>query len=484
MKKISLLFVICSFFLLSCDNDSEGDSFGSLENWSYGFVGGENYKEYAENPFVNVSEQPISTFSVDADGASYSNARRFLNLGQRPPKESVRIEEYLNYFTYDYPEPQGDELVSYHSEVSACPWNSSHLLIRIGLKGKTIPEEQLPPSNYVFLIDVSGSMNSSDKLGLLQEGFLRLVDNLSPQDRVAIVTYAGNSGVVLESTSCDQKEVIKKAIRSLSAQGSTNGHGGITKAYEIAEKNKIPLGNNRIILGTDGDFNTGPSTVKELIELVEEKRESGVFITVLGVGQGNLNDYMGEQIANNGNGTYEYIDCIEQMDKVFIHEKSKLYTVAKDTKVQLTFNPARVEKYRLIGYENRMIEKPEEFEDDKKDGGEIGVGQTITAIYEVSVFINQLYAPLATMDIRYKKATGNDSKSFTYEILPTLGDEKASENMRFATAVTAFGLLMRDSEYKGETTLPMVLDLAQQATSYDPNGYRAEFIKLVQNIKK
>ncbi|MCP4176685.1 MAG: VWA domain-containing protein [bacterium] len=299
---------------------------------------GENYKEYDENPFVKVVNQPVSTFSVDADGASYANMRRFLYLGQTPPKASVRIEEYINYFTFDYDEPETGENVSLNSEVATCPWNSEHHLIRVGMKGKTIPENELPNSNYVFLIDVSGSMNSPDKLGILKTGFKLMTDNLSDNDRVAIVTYAGEVGVLLSSTNGDEKEKIKQAIDKLGADGFTAGAAGISTAYEIALENFVINGNNRVILGTDGDFNVGISSTEELISLIEEKRESGVYLTVLGVGGGNLNDHMMEQIANKGNGNYEYIDNASQIQKVFVNEKAKFYTVAKDSKIQITFN--------------------------------------------------------------------------------------------------------------------------------------------------
>ena len=277
----------------------------------------EKYKDYEENPFVKVAEQPVSTFSVDADGGSYANMRRYLYLGQTPPKASVRIEEYINYFTFDYPEPVNGENVSLNSELSSCPWNTDHYLMRIGMKGKTIPDNELPNSNYVFLIDVSGSMNSPDKLGILKTGFKTMVDNLKDQDRIAIVTYAGEAGVLLPSTMGDEKDKIKEAIEKLGAGGSTAGAAGIQTAYEIASDNFIQSGNNRVILGSDGDFNVGPSSTEALIELIEEKRESGIYLTVLGVGEGNLNDHMMEQIANKGNGNYEYIDNARQVQKVF-----------------------------------------------------------------------------------------------------------------------------------------------------------------------
>jgi len=441
----------------------------------------EKYTDYGENPFIKTSEQPVSTFSVDADGASYANMRRFVNLGQKPPKESVRIEEYINYFTFDYPEPSGDENISLDTEISDCPWNKEHQLLRIGIKGKTIAQQNLPASNYVFLIDVSGSMNSADKLGILKKGFNMMLDQLGDQDRIAIVTYAGSAGVALPSTHCDEKDKIRKAIDKLHAAGSTAGAAGIVTAYEIASKNFIPGGNNRIIIGTDGDYNVGPVSTEELVEIIEKEREKGIFLTVLGVGSGNLNDAMMEQLANKGNGTYEYIDNVNQLKKVFIHEKSKFYTIAKDCKIQLTFNP-NVDSYRLIGYENRIMNE-EDFKDDKKDAGEIGIGQTITALYQIVPKNTKASSNYAKLDVRYKKPDQETSIPLSKEILYTRQTiENASQNMRFCAAVAAFGMLMKDSEYKGTINNQMIMDLAKTSTSFDPNGYRKEFLELVNKV--
>jgi len=381
--KISVNLLIAGAIIILLNNCQTFDSYptSGMENLSVADSYNEKYKDYGENPFVKVSEQPVSTFSIDADGGSYTNMRRFLHLGQAPPDASVRIEEYINYFTFDYQEPTSGENVSLESEVSSCPWNTEHYLIRVGMKGMSIPEDELPNSNYVFLIDVSGSMNSPDKLGMLKVGFKSMVDNLRDQDRVAIVTYAGDVGLLLESTYGDHKEAIKSAIDQLGAGGSTAGAAGITTAYDIAEENFIVEGNNRVILGTDGDFNVGISSTDELIELIEEKRESGIYLTVLGVGGGNLNDHMMEQIANKGNGNYEYIDNAKQIKKVFTNELAKFYTVAKDAKIQITFDSTMVDSYRLIGYENRALNE-EDFENDSTDAGEIGSSQTITALYE------------------------------------------------------------------------------------------------------
>ena len=378
MKALNLVFLtILLFVASSCE---KGDA--SLEyNYNVGITGdysggssgnGDTYTVVEENSFVDVSEAPVSTFSIDADGASYANIRRFiLKENQLPPKGAVRTEELVNYFDMDYPYQPSQHPISLNGEISSCPWAEGHKLIRIGLKGKPIPEDQLPASNFVFLIDVSGSMSSADKLELLKAGFNLFVDRMENDDRVAIVTYAGDAGLVLESTSGKDKQKIKAAINSLGSGGSTAGAEGIITAYKIAGENFIPKGNNRILLGTDGDFNVGISDRDELIKLIEEKRDNGIYLTVLGVGRGNLNDAALEQIADHGNGHYEYVDDLEQLRKVFIYEFSKFYTVAKDVKVQIEFNPELVQSYRLIGYENRILNE-EDFEDDGKDAGEIG----------------------------------------------------------------------------------------------------------------
>ena len=443
----------------------------------------ENYKEYDENQFIATATQAVSTFAVDADGGAYANMRRYMHLGVKLPKEAVRVEEFLNYFTFDYSNPTGDEHVALNSEIATCPWNSDHHLMRVGMKGKSIPEAELPNSNYVLLIDVSGSMSDPNKLLLLKNGFKMMVDELRPTDKIAIVTYAGDAKVLLQSTYGDEKTKIKNAIEKLKPGGSTAGAKGIYTAYEIIEKNFIPGGNNRIIIGSDGDFNVGPSSVDELIKLVEEKRNKGIYLTALGVGTGNYNDHMMEQIANNGNGNYEYIDTADELVKIFIHEKSKLYTIAEDAKIQIHFNPNKVLKYRLIGYENRAL-KQEEFEDDKKDGGEIGAGQTITAIYEVELAPNTANEPYARFDFRYKKPATANSRLIQHEVntspVPALS---ASENMRFAISLSAFGLILRESKFAGTANKDMVLTYAQNAKTFDPNGYRKQFVDIVNKWK-
>lgn len=486
-KQYSLIALLATLLITASCSNGNDEYISDIGNWGPGPEENyEKYTEYGENKFIAVADQPLSTFSIDADGASYSNMRRFVNLGQLPPKASVRVEEFLNYFTFNYPEPTGGHHVSTDTEIARCPWNPDHLLLRVGLKGKNVPLAELPPSNYVFLIDVSGSMNSPDKLELLKEGFLKLVDVLGEQDRVAIVVYAGSAGVVLPSTYGDEKEKIRRAIRGLGAGGSTAGAQGLITAYEIAVKNYIPDGNNRIIIGSDGDFNVGPSSNEELVELIEGQRDQGIYLTVLGVGSGNLNDSMMEQIANKGNGTYEYIDNVEQLEKVFIHERAKFYTAAKDCKVQLAFDPQVVKEYRLIGYENRVMDN-EDFEDDKKDAGEIGVGQSVTALYELVPAYLDMYAGarrFATLDVRYKKPGDENSLLISSEIETVpVSIESATEHTRFAASVAAFGMLLKESEFAGGANRETVLSLGRNAVSYDPNGYRAAFLKLVEKSK-
>jgi len=483
MKKASKIvyLILIATLIISCNKGNVGMS---VEMNELPYTYDEKYKDYVENPFFKVNEQPISTFSVDADGGSYSNMRRYLYLGQIPPKASVRVEEYINYFTFDYVEPTKGENVSLSSEISTCPWNGEHHLIRIGIKGKTIPENELTNSNYVFLIDVSGSMGSPDKLGILKSGFKLMVDELKDNDKVAIVTYAGEAAVLLQSTKGNEKDKIKNAIDKLGAGGSTAGAAGISTAYEIAQQNFITNGNNRVILGTDGDFNVGPSSTDDLVKLIESKRESGIYLTVLGVGEGNLNDHMMEQVANKGNGNYEYVDNAKQIQKVFVYEKSKFHTVAKDCKIQITFNTNMVDSYRLIGYENR-VQKTEDFKNDSTDAGEIGSSQTITALYEAVLKKTDGSEQYANFDFRYKRPNEQQSRLLNLKIqMQPVDINRASENMRFAASISGFGLLMKDSQYKGGLTKQMVIDLGNNALTFDPNGYRREFIDLVKNANK
>lgn len=465
----------------------------------------EGYASVNENGFRDVRHNPLSTFSIDVDNASYSNIRRFINMGQMPPAEAVRIEEMINYFKYSYPEPSGKHPFSVYTEIALCPWNSKHLLFQVGLKGKSIDKTLLPPSNLVFLIDVSGSMDYPNKLPLLQSAFRLLVNELRPEDRVAIVVYAGAAGLVLGSTPGDQKERIMDAIENLHAGGSTAGGAGLRLAYSVAEKNFIPGGNNRIILATDGDFNVGESSNGGMERLVEEKRKLGVYITVLGFGMGNYKDDKMEIIADKGNGNYAYIDNLQEARRVLVREfGGTLFTIANDVKFQIEFNPAKVISYRLIGYENRIL-NDEDFNNDKKDAGEMGSGHTVTALYEIIPAGSDENIP-SVDPLKYQKvsvtsANGREKELLTIKIRYKVpGDEssilmeqpvadkpkiisEASENIRFAAAVAEFGMLLRGSEYKGNSDYDKLILLANSARNDDDEGYRAEFVRLVKSVK-
>ena len=467
----------------------------------------EGYASVNENGFKNVKNNPLSTFSIDVDNASYSNIRRYINMGQLPPADAVRIEEMINYFKYEYPEPSGEHPFSVYTELAACPWNSNHQLLHVGLKGKSINKSSLPPSNLVFLIDVSGSMDSPNKLPLLKSAFGLLVNELRPQDRVAIVVYAGAAGLVLESTPGNMKESIMSAIDNLQAGGSTAGGAGLKLAYSEAQKNFIKGGNNRIILATDGDFNVGESSNGGMERLVEDKREQGVFMTVLGFGMGNIKDDKMEIIADKGNGNYSYIDNLQEARKVLVREfGGTLFTIAKDVKFQIEFNPARIKSYRLIGYENRML-ADEDFNDDRKDAGEMGSGHNVTALYElvpagsderipsidpfkyqsnkerVSVE-NDLSDEYLTIKLRYKKPDGYTSILLDKPVRGAVKSlDNASDNLRFAAAVSEFGMILRDSEFKGSATLDDAVRLAKSARGEDEDGYRAELIRLINTVK-
>ena len=465
----------------------------------------EGYASVNENGYKNVRNNPLSTFSIDVDNASYSNIRRFINGGSLPPADAVRIEEMINYFKFDYPEPRGEHPFSVSAELAVCPWNTKHQLLQVGLRGKSIDKSSLPPSNLVFLIDVSGSMNSPNKLPLLKSAFGLLVNELRAEDQVAIVVYAGAAGLVLESTPGNRKEAIMSAIDDLEAGGSTAGGAGLRLAYREAEKNFIKGGNNRIILATDGDFNVGESSNGGMERLVEEKRELGVFMTVLGFGMGNIKDDKMEIIADKGNGNYSYIDNLQEARRVLVREfGGTLFTIAKDVKFQLEFNPAKVESYRLIGYENRLL-NDEDFNDDTKDAGEMGSGHMVTALYEIIPAGSEEKIPsvdllkyqvsrkiqeegysdeLLTIKVRYKKPDGNTSMLLEK---PVEDDSKviedASENLRFAAAVVEFGMILRDSEFRGNATLDGAAKLAGSARGEDEDGYRAEMIRLISTVK-
>ncbi|GLB52571.1 hypothetical protein NBRC110019_16110 [Neptunitalea chrysea] len=461
----------------------------------------EEYEPITENEFKEVLKNPLSTFSADVDGASYSNTRRFISRGQLPPKDAVRIEEFINYFDYDYKNPTGNNPFSINTEVSECPWNPGNRLVHIGLQGKKIATDNLPKSNLVFLLDVSGSMDAPDKLPLLKSSFNLLLDQLGENDRIAVVVYAGAAGVVLPSTSCDDKETIIDAINKLDAGGSTAGGEGIQLAYKIAQENFIKGGNNRIILATDGDFNIGTSSNAELVRLIEEKRKSGVFLSVLGFGSGNYKDSKMEQLADKGNGNYNYIDNLFEAKKVLVNEMGgTMMTIAKDVKIQIEFNPAKVAQYRLIGYENRKLNN-EDFNDDTKDAGEIGSGHTVTALYEIvpvgkenSTSTDYKYLQtsisetaykgneLATVKFRYK-APNSDTSSLLEQIIKDNNTElsKTSDNFRFSAAVAEFGLLLRDSKFKGSANYPQLLELAKGAKGKDEYGYRIGFITMAES---
>ena len=465
----------------------------------------EEYKEIAENTFKTVSESPLSTFSIDVDAASYSNMRRYINKGELPPADAIRTEELINYFSYDYPQPTGNDPVKITTEAGTCPWNTKHRLIRIDLKAKEIPTDKLPVSNLVFLIDVSGSMYGPQRLGLVQSSLKLLVNNLRDEDRVAIVVYSGSAEEKLPSTSGSDKQKIREAIDELTAGGSTAGGAGIKLAYKIAKQNFVKGGNNRIILCTDGDFNVGVSSNEGLEKLIEQERKSGIFLTVLGYGMGNYKDSKMQVLAEKGNGNHAYIDNLQEANRVLVNEfGATMHTVAKDVKLQIEFNPSQVQAYRLIGYESRLL-KDEDFNNDAKDAGEMGAGHTVTAFYEVvpagikSDFIGKVddlkyqktkpvpaaangSKELLTVKLRYKAPDGNISK----KIEQSLTDDKkenVSSDFRFASAVAMFGQLLRDSDFKGNATYDKVISLAKTSLDNDEKGYRREFIRLVETAK-
>lgn len=464
----------------------------------------EEYDAINENIFHEATRNPLSTFSIDVDAASYSNIRRFINNGQQPPKDAVRIEEMINYFDYDYKQPKGEHPFEVITEISTAPWNDKHKLVHIGLQGKIIPTENLPPSNLVFLIDVSGSMDEPNKLPLLKASFKMLVEQLRQQDQVAIVVYAGAAGLVLESTSGSEKRKIIEALDRLEAGGSTAGGAGINLAYAVAKEHFKPNGNNRIVLATDGDFNVGESSNASMERLVEEKRKAGIFLTVLGFGMGNYKDSKMEILADKGNGNYAYIDNLSEARKVLVNEfGGTLFTIAKDVKLQIEFNPAKVKAYRLIGYENRML-KSEDFNNDKKDAGELGSGHTVTALYEIipvgaaSDFgkIDELryqkseVAPTAgrsnelmTIKLRYKKPDEEVSKLIVHPLVDNNTMlTRTSDNFRWSASVAAFGMLLRESEYCKEYTYEQVVKLASGSKGADSEGYRIEFINMVKSF--
>lgn len=463
----------------------------------------EEYKNIEENGFKKVNENPLSTFSIDVDAASYSNMRRYLNRGELPPADAIRTEELINYFSYNYPQPTGKDPVKITTEIGSCPWNKNHRLVRIGLKAKEIPTEKLPVSNLVFLIDVSGSMYGPQRLGLVQSSLKLLVNNLRDADRVAIVVYSGSAGERLPSTSGSDKQKIREAIDELTAGGSTAGGEGIKLAYKIAKKNFVKEGNNRIILCTDGDFNVGVSSNEGLENLIEQERKSGVYLTVLGYGMGNYKDSKMQILAEKGNGNHAYIDNLQEANRVLVNEfGATMYTVAKDVKLQIEFNPSQVQAYRLIGYESRLL-KDEDFNNDAKDAGEMGAGHTVTAFYEVvpagveSNFVNKVddlkyqkkvkpalqpvtgSKELLTVKLRYKAPDEDISKKLELPLVDNKGNNVSSD-FRFAAAVAMFGQLLRDSDFKGDATYAQVIAMAKTALDNDERGYRREFLRLVE----
>lgn len=466
-------------------------------------VNSESYSKLSSNQFKKVKSEPLSTFSIDVDKASYSNVRRFINAGTLPPVDAVRIEEMINYFSYDYPKPTNNEPFSITTEYTGCPWNKAHKLVHIGLQGKEIEMENAPSNNLTFLIDVSGSMQSVDKLELLKSGLGLLIEKLRPEDKVSIVAYAGAAGLVLSPTSGSKKDVIIEALNKLTAGGSTAGGQGIELAYKIAKDNFISKGNNRVILATDGDFNVGISSEDELIKLIEEKRADNIYLTVLGFGTGNIQDSKMELLADKGNGNYAYIDNILEAKKVLVKEMGgTLISIANDVKIQAEFNPQFVKAYRLVGYENRILNN-EDFNDDKKDAGEIGSGHTVTAIYEIIPFdskeeiskvdalkyqkdhdpldISDVQNEVLTIKFRYKNPKETQSNLITKVVsskeTPLL---ETSNACKFSIAVAEFGMILRNSEFKGTSNYDEILEVAKSAKGNDDEGYRAEFIRLVE----
>ncbi len=460
----------------------------------------ENYAPIDDNGIRSVAEQPVSTFSIDVDTASYAVVRRFLNGGQLPPQDAVRAEELINYFHYDYPLPgKGKEPFSVTTEIAPTPWNADSLLVHVGLQGYRPPAEQRPASNLVFLVDVSGSMESPDKLPLLKSAFRLLTRQLDAGDRVSLVVYAGASGVVLEPTPGDRQATILAALERLSAGGSTHGSAGIRLAYAMAEQARIEGGINRVILATDGDFNVGTVNHEQLIDLIERQREQGITLTTLGFGTGNYNDHLMEQLADHGNGNYAYIDTINEAQKVLVEELgATLEVIARDVKIQIEWNPAVVAEYRLIGYENRLLAR-EDFDNDKVDAGDIGAGHTVTALYEIVLAgsqgrrlpplrygrqetVNGNPDEIAHLRLRYKAPQGGSSKLIERPIAKRQIEGSlagASDDFRFSASVAAFAQLLRGGRYTESFGYPELSQLAQDARGSDPYGYRGEFLRLV-----
>ena len=445
---------------------------------------GDNFDQIVENDFIQTTKEPTSTFSIDADGAAYAYMRRSIKNDRLPNANSVRIEEFLNYFTFDYADPTGNETVAINAELGDCPWNADHKLLRLGLKGKPIPESDIPDANYILLIDVSGSMTGDDRIGLVKKGLCSMIDHMKPTDRIAIITYSGEVKKLLKSTPVSEAKKIKNAIKQLNTDGYTPGGAAMKMAYEEAVQNYIQGGNNRIIMCTDGDFNVGVTDTDALVDMVESYLDKGIYLSIMGFGTGNYEDARMESLSNHGNGTYTYIDCEQEMLKVFVDERSHFYSVANDTKCQITFTPEAVESYRLIGYENRVMNN-EDFEDDTKDAGEIGAGQTITALYEIVPAEGfTAGASMASYDVRYKKALGGDSRPLNLNVTVPGQSAAASANMNLASGIAAYGLTLRNSQYKGSASYSMAKELVA-ASNNNQDKYRTELVELItkaQNI--
>jgi Ca-activated chloride channel family protein len=492
MKRVAVIVVVFAW-IAACAKDQpqpsgSGGIAGVSDGRAYGIASPPppptpKYASFDEHAFERAKDEPVTTFAIDVDRASYANVRRFLTNGETPPIDAVRIEEMVNYFAYHYPQPESDAPFSITTEVAGCPWNSSHRLMRVGIQGRNLEQWKMAPNNLVFLVDVSGSMEPPERLPLIQSAFRLLVEQLRAEDRVAIVVYAGAAGLVLPSTSGADKATILAAIDRLDAGGSTAGGAGIQLAYQTAAENFLRDGNNRVILATDGDFNVGVSSVDALETLIVEKRKSGIHLSVLGVGDDNYNDAALETLADKGNGNYAYLDSIKEAEKVFKEELTgTLVTIAKDVKVQLAFDPALVESYRQIGYENRAL-RNEDFDDDAKDAGELGAGHSVTALYEITP-VSDARGTIATVKLRYKEPKEEASKLLTASIVDEgTSAYAASPDMQFASAVAELGMILRDSPNKGSASYADVLQLARIAHGEDLDGTREEFTRLADTAR-
>lgn len=515
-----LIFLMLSFLLTSCGQSKIASSPSSAPSIRYNSMiadsmqlegadgititvedyNTEEYDNIQERGFVSAVSEPLSTFSIDVDTASYANVRRYLQNGQQVPQDAVRIEEMINYFKYDYPKPEGNVPFSVYTEISDCPWNEKNQLLLIGLQGKEIDISDMPPNNLVFLIDISGSMQDYNKLPLVKQALLMLVENLRPQDKISIVTYAGNDSVVLEGVSGNKKVEITEAVEFLEAGGSTAGAAGIETAYKIAKKNFMKEGNNRVILTTDGDFNVGVSSEGELTRIIEKKRKEGVYLSVIGFGQGNIKDNKMEALADNGNGNYAYIDSVLEAKKVLVEEMGgTLLTIAKDVKLQVEFNPEKIKEYRLIGYENRMLNN-EDFQDDTKDAGEMGAGHRVTALYEIIPMVagetiegSDLKYQTSTTNgsdewlttqIRYKSPDEDTSRLLSYPVDERYMKNVMSDDFAFASAVAEFGLVLRDSQFKGNCSFENAYGRIANLPGLKEDPYKAEFLEMIRDLMK